>query len=52
MKRTDLYKKMYQHSKFTREIYMLITLFFRQPFYTFTGRIEKSRSMITEHFNW
>lgn len=51
VKRKNIYKWLYQHSKLTREFYMLLTMFVRQPYYTFTGRREHSRSMITEHFN-
>jgi len=43
---------MYEKGGVWRDTYQIITMFIRQPFYTFTGRREISRRMITEHFDW
>jgi len=52
MKRKNIYKWMYEKSARWADVYQLITMLIRQPFYTFTGRREKSEKMITEHFEW
>ena len=47
-----LYKYMYEKGGILRDIYQMITIFIRQPFYVFTGRSHISIKMITEHFDW
>lgn len=50
--RKKIYKWLYEKGGLYQEIYQIFTIFIRMPFYIYTGRKEKARKMITEHFNW
>jgi len=52
LKRSALYKWMYNKKGIWRDAYQLFTMFVRQPFYIFTNRKHISEKMITEHFKW
>ena len=47
-----VYKYMYEKGGILKNIYLVITLYIRMPFYIFTGRKNISSKMITEHFGW